>query len=409
MDRSFIGFQDTDKWNQFFNKYLIPLRSVLIFILIVPINRFESKIYTLIQYICLFILIIDAVIKRNEIKKNSWIYFAITALFAAGMAISTAVNFGLKAYNFRYAVYNGLLLLTVMTNIYIIFQEKENKKFYKQGIIFLVIVLGINDLLAVILPNEFFGVYTTDEVMSIGTFLVGNKFQFAYDHLLLMVLFLLYSKKNPLKTLVCCLILAASVYLVECTTVIVGILFFLCIYYLPKKIRFVFGNPYSILIYLFFSAFFLIFFSNILSFEPVRFFIEDILHEDITLTGRLDVYNRVFDIIEGHWIFGYGYGTRIVETFISWIANVQNAVLDMIIRYGLFSVICLGAYLFILFKKCCSTKSFLSQNVWLIICILYTFITMGIVEVTFNNQFFFYIFILFALIYSRGSYEHVKQ
>lgn len=77
----------------------------------------------------------------------------------------------------------------------------------------------------------------------------------------------------------------------------------------------------------------------VLDISFVQYLIEDILHEDLTLTGRTVIYAKMLDLIEEQPWFGYGNGTA---SFFTWyymsMPNTQNGLLNDYIDWGMVGV-----------------------------------------------------------------------
>lgn len=116
----------------------------------------------------------------------------------------------------------------------------------------------------------------------------------------------------------------------------------------------------------------------------VQYLIEDILHEDLTLTGRTVIYAKMLDLIEEQPWFGYGNGTA---SFFTWyymsMPNTQNGLLNDYIDWGMVGV-SFFVFLFYFVVKYigCNISH---KNPFL--CLLYTYIVLSSIEITLGLSF----------------------
>ena len=152
-------------------------------------------------------------------------------------------------------------------------------------------------------------------------------------------------------------------------------------------------------------------FANILSLEIVQNFIVNILHRDATLTGRMEIYPYIFQAFPSHKWLGYGYGTSIIETMSTWYSNAQNAFWDFVLRYGLLTMAFLLLLLLIVVVKYNNAQREKGYNVflWLSFSMIYVYMFMGIGEIVYNKQFFFYIAMLNAYILYYALEQHREK
>lgn len=227
-------------------------------------------------------------------------------------------------------------------------------------------------------------------------YLIGNKFDISYLHIILLFLYTLknwmfYGKiyKNKKNFIVLMIIaLAVSIY-TECATAIVGLLVFLVVLlvdiFKPK------GMLCSI-IYLGLCNILLIVNYSIINTSVIRYVIENILHESVELTGRQGIYLKYLKIFTINPIFGAGLDNNYALSMeFTGAADMQNGMLDIYLSYGI-----VGAILFIILY--CLTiysiqklNSKISQSFFAIIIM---FVTLSAIEITFRIQ--MYIILLFS-------------
>lgn len=217
-------------------------------------------------------------------------------------------------------------------------------------------------------------------------YLLGNKFVVAYLHIFLAVLY--YQKllqnqqcKNKGKIFLFYFhLLVAFIisYLVECSTAIIGIFVLFVFKTFYKKLYFLFSPLGAILLVICFSSFFL-FYEYILSLPIVQTFIVDILHEDLTLTGRTFIYANMLDIMQDEPWLGYGNGSASIFTnyYIN-MPNTQNGLLNDYIDWGIIGCICFLFLISVVIKQ--SDKT--SKKINPFVCLIYMYIVLSSIEIT---------------------------
>ena len=119
--------------------------------------------------------------------------------------------------------------------------------------------------------------------------------------------------------------------------------------------------------------------------KPVQYVIINVLHEDLTLTGRMNIYNEISNILLEHKWLGYGYGKSydIIMSRIGY-ADSQNALMECIINYGIVGT---GVLLLIFYFSIKLSNG--NERKFYIMIYLYAMVVMGVVEITINLLFMF--------------------
>ena len=225
-------------------------------------------------------------------------------------------------------------------------------------------------------------------------YLIGNKFELSYLHLQMIVLYLQMRKSNfginNVKSInknsvfiVLCLLSLFICAQVDCSTGVIGVVLLFLFYLLNMDKKKIFEKPTTFLLVLFISCAVLLLFSNIVTWEPIRYLVEDVLHKDITLTGRMQIYSNLHTIFDEHLLFGYGLGSsfEIVMRTIS-APNTQNGILEVILEQGILSFILLMFLVYKAFK-------FKSNNIKVnyIVLMIYLYAMFASIEITLNLSF----------------------
>ena len=158
---------------------IISIISVFLFADLITLGYFQSSIYTLIQYISLLIVGIFVLLQIRYIKFQDVVFLLVTLLMGLCIVMSSYIN-KVNSDALRASIYYAAFLFIMCTFLI----EAGNKKVLRQvllgGKVYLMIVLLINDVLMVIMPNTFYNISGRD----IGTTLLGNKFNVSYSHLM---------------------------------------------------------------------------------------------------------------------------------------------------------------------------------------------------------------------------------
>lgn len=219
-------------------------------------------------------------------------------------------------------------------------------------------------------------------------YLIGNKFTIGLQHILLYVLFLQKNinniGENLKKKIVFVLLFVFSVIIsikVKCSTTILGNILVLILLSLPKKIKRILCKPNIVSIILFICSIMFFAFSNILNISSIKYIIEDFLGKDISLTGRMNIYKQLPEIISKNIILGYGYGNSydILMEYMN-APNTQNGLLECIFNYGIIGTILLILVIYNVFKA--MKKDSNVENMFPIVSYIYLFIFMSSIEIS---------------------------
>ena len=220
-------------------------------------------------------------------------------------------------------------------------------------------------------------------------FFSGGKFNVCYMYMVLLVLiFLNYEQIKAWKKIALLIFGLFLAKVVDCNTGMLGILAFGATMFLPEFVKK--GKRKYLWLGAMLLMHYLICIVQIQSTNPViQYFITNILHRQVHLTGRVEIYNRIGEIMDGHWLLGHGYtSTRIVE--VTKLANTQNGFLQIIYVGGIVLLVVFGILL--LYLLYCLTKIENRRASNILFAALMGFLTIAIVEIPFSSV-VFYIFI----------------
>lgn len=369
--------------------------GVLLFANLVTIEYFDSSIYTLIQYIFTILILSYTLRKVYKVGKSDWC-FILSILVTSGLIVISSYIGNVVGYYLRasiyYATFTGVMCLFLIEAR----RVEKLKEVLIGGKLYLIAVLALTDMLMIVLPSKFYNI----SGRNIGTTLLGNKFNVAYAHLMLMFLSVFLEERLHVrnkKVVIYAIIVAGICKFCDCTTAMIGCCLFVLLYFVPPKIKEVLSRPIVVMSLFFLGAFLLLEFDGILMSKPIQYLIIEVLHRDGTLTGRMQVYPYALMLIADKPWFGYGFGTDIVKRVSIWYANAQNGLLDFVIRYGCLTAAALTFNVFsATAKNSKNNKHNLDGKNWLTLIMIYVYIFMGIAEITYGKVFFFYIILLYA-------------
>lgn len=221
-------------------------------------------------------------------------------------------------------------------------------------------------------------------------YLIGNKFSVSYFHLQYLIIYLIRCKfynnndiNSKIMFFIYCLITFVICMKIECSTGIIGLVFFVVFYCINNVNTKLLKKPMLILFTLVFSSSFFLLFSDIVKNKYVEYFIETILNEDITLTGRMTIYKNLSKVISGHLIFGYGYGSsyEVMKNLIG-APNTQNGLYECLFQSGIIATLLMLVLIYLVFKYSQNSK-----NKSLPIIMIYIFAVLSSVEITLGTTF----------------------
>lgn len=274
-------------------------------------------------------------------------------------------------------------------------------------------------LLFITIVNDFL-LFT--QVIIFGTsrypyYLVGTKFNVAYFHINLLTMWFIYKKQQLFsdrnaKRIIFCgffLVLYLSIY-VDCMTGLLGgilmLIMFAMMYTDSAKRLICLNSPVCFLLALTASVLFPFLADTMVSIPAVTDFLQNVLNRSVNLTGRLNIYTSFIMRMEGHWLWGYGYGeANAVSTEIFGYANVQNGLLQWVLQIGVLGTIMLVVLMLTILRgvnKYGSIKKCLP-----LVILIYLYILLGMIEITFDMSFLLWFALLF--LFSAECMEKAEE
>lgn len=226
-------------------------------------------------------------------------------------------------------------------------------------------------------------------------YLIGNKFKVGYYNLYLCTFYyFIYPLLDNIKTKITLFSLVALSFVVsvhtQCSTMAMASLVFMFLaLFAPYLFRVFISSSTSIVFSLLIIGIgFFIFVTWLLQYEAFKYILVNILNEDLTLTGRVQIFasiQQAFTI--SPWI-GLGYGnSMIISHYFTGALNTQNGLIDLFIQIGF-----LGVFTFIALMYITSRKIELNKELrYPLVAFIFTMIVISTVEIPFKHIFIFFL------------------
>jgi O-antigen ligase len=229
-------------------------------------------------------------------------------------------------------------------------------------------------------------------------YILGNKFAVSYYHMFILILFLLqnsYIKKEKIRKKVFYLLLVYSIaicVLVSCNTGIIGCLVIGLMFVLSSNVKknFIFdfiSRPAVFIVFFIGITFLLVGTDILLSSDIIQNIVTNVLNRNMSLTGRLQMYQVALEAITKKPFWGYGINSTYIEDALIW-GNAQNGLLKMLLDYGVIGTIVFIYVCFNAIDKGISSKN-LNEISYPLTTFLYGMIICSMVEINLSALFFF--------------------
>lgn len=376
--------------NKFFVIKLSTLMMIflyhLVFVEISYIKNYKIITFILMIFLGLYLFKnLKIFLNKQFLIRNIWIY-----LFCISIIITAFYNDGISQLFYR-----TLFYVCCIIELFLLLELFSLKKILINAIrIFYYLTLFyivLNDIILLFIPNLY-------HTLGNGEFyLIGNKFSVGYFHITLFILSfyldLIKKQKISWHSFLFLLLSAIISSRIGCSTTLIGSIILMIFVLIPLKVKKFLKKRTLLFITLIVSTFILLVFSSILQYGPIKYIIENILGEDVGLTGRLNIYNNLSNIIQENLWLGYGHGESYNVLFPKiWAPNAQNGVLDCVIQYGLVGT---GLYIKMIFSMFKSQKKDL--RVYPFVILTYMYIILSSVEITLNITFLISLAIINAM------------
>ena len=367
----------------------------------IPIPAFSAVKMPLLYAGGIYIIPLLKIFFGNILKKRYFfvflVLFALCAFFLVSMKYNsnTVSGFSPEKNTIRLVLYLLELFVLLM-----VFAEKgQSKAAIKFVFCYVLLLVVLTDIIM------FTGLLTFG-TKKYPYYLVGTKFTVVYMHFNLLVFWIILQwEKNGENSVkkwfvwVAAAAVALIAIYVDCMTGVLGCAFLAWLIVLrsvSRKFTKLLTAPAFFVICILACTLIAFVIGFILDLPFVTTFIEDVLGRNTTLTGRLKIYQGYANAMEGHWLFGYGYGSgNLVSMQYFGCTNAQNAVLHWILQCGLVITTLLITLFTLIMKQVDASQKKLKGNMDLLVALVYTYIMLGIVEITYSMAFILFMALLF--------------
>lgn len=362
------------------NKYDIQL--LLLWFALFPID-IPGKIVYFIQAILAIIIFINAF---GEIRKVPM--FPLVCLFPLAIIVSCVTNRNtiLLTQTLRGFIY-ALLIIDLYIFIHKYIRVRGDKELLHNLYAFSKVYFILSSAWILVLCITMRMTENLDQVYLV----LGGKFNTAYLMLIFLILF--YSSWNGNKILsrnwksgiffVLALFSIIICQIIHVSTGIVAISVFYILVVMPKEFLKSINNPILLVVIIVTSMVTVFFISFILKQPFIQNLIVNILHEDLSLTGRIELYKLLSPLLLKSGAWGGGFGSYVAAQlgYHGWY-NAQNGLAEVILTYGYCGTI---GFLLLCYVSSLKSKGYYKA----LNAGIFTFILIAIVEVPFDARFIF--------------------
>ena len=377
------------KGNMNMNKksfYVFIFKSILYLCILAPFFRVDSISYLFPQFLNIFkygriISFLIIVIMFVIDKKISKIIIFIL-LYLLGLLTSSILNPSLSLFESLIFISNIITLCMICD-----YGIRHDLKILLNSLIVILLTLSLVNLYS--LFRYPYGMYVNAEGY-VKNWVLGYKNSLIL-YLLPLITFtslksLIFKNKVDLLAIISFGVSLLSILIVNSSTGIIGLgiitLYFIFRKFIANYSDIFNSNNYAIA---YLVAFFSIIVLRIQKF--FSFLIVDLLHKDLTFTGRVYIWDSVFEYIKQRPLLGYG---NLVFQYSSNIISTHNAILDVLYRSGFVG---LGFYMLIVFSTLYKLYQNRKNHIALFLAIiLFAYFIMMFTE-AFNISYYFYILV----------------
>ena len=352
----------------------------------------------------------------SNVRKKRYFYIFLT-LFAlcAVLLVSAEYNSNtVSGYSPARTTYRLVLYLLELFVLMMAFAEKGKSQAVLKFVFWYLVLLV---LLADVLMLTGWITFGTKQYPA---YLVGTKFTVIYMHYNLLTMWLIQrcDKKGGNSVTKKFLWIAAGVLsliaiYVDCMSGVLGSIFLAWLIVRQKSSRKatkLMATPLFLVTCILLCTLIAFVIGFFLDIPFVSAFVEDVLGRDTTLTGRIKIYQSYIETMENHWLFGYGYGSGSqisVQNF--GCTNAQNAVLHWILQCGLAVSTLLITLFSLIMKQVKAARIEMRKNFEFLVALIYTYIMLGIVEITYSMAFILFMALIFMTANDKKVNEPVSN
>lgn len=361
---------------------------ILLWLALFQVYLPDERIYYIYQFVIASLIFIEFFVEILKSPK-----YLLFFLYPLTIIISCIVNKNTILYT---QVARGCVSALLIVDVYLMIKRYERRRGAENLISILYsmsklyVIISILWMIILIITGKL------QNAVSEEFLFLRGKFPTAYMFIFYLMFFCLawkgnrafprkWKKKIFIVQTIGCIGLCA---LIEISTGIVALLLVLVLTLWGKKVVRGMRNPF-VVVGLIIGSMFLIFgLGAILQIPIVQNIIVKVLHEDLSLTGRMQLYTLLYPLILKSGLWGGGFGSYVASTlaYHGWY-NAQNGLAEIILTYGFVGGI---TFLTLVFLSVSTAKN---RNTIFYLIIL-VFIVISVIEVPFNNGFIFLLSLL---------------
>lgn len=343
----------------------------------------------------------------KNIMKKKYFYVLLVLLLVCGLILFSAVtnrHSHIGSNPLRSTI--RLLLFMVELFLLMIWVAEAGKSKMVMDFLFLYVLI-----LAVVTDFLFFTRVMTFYSGRHENYLIGTKFSVSYMHMVLLTFWYIRNnmrlyregKFKRFLLLAVPFITAVSIR-VDCMTGVLGCLaLFVLFMMLNTRIQrqfLHFSSPVLLTVFCVASVLFPFVAEWFVSLPFVSFLVESVMARDVTLTGRLGIFGSFIEKMQGHMLWGFGFGNgNAAAVRLFKCANAQNALLQWVLETGLPATVMLVVLMVLIFRQL--SRSPRQRQIMPLVVLVYVYIILGTVETTFNMDFLLWMALIFMQINAK--------
>ena len=340
-------------------------------------------------------------------RRYFWIYLVLFALCAALFVsmkqnANTVIGYSPEQNTIRLVLYLLELFVLMLA-------------FAERGMGGAAIKMVYSCVLFLVVLTDFF-MFTG--LLTFGTpdypsYLVGTKFTVTYMHFNLLALWVMQQwSKDGMKSVkkwrvwTAAAVVALVAIYVDCMSGVLGSVLLAWLIVSRSgapKITQLLTSPWFFLICVVAATWISFVIGFFLDLPFVTIFIEDVLGRNTTLTGRVAIYQGYGEMMQSHWLLGYGYGSgsQVSYQFFG-CANAQNAVLQWVLQSGVVVTALLITLFALILRQLNIGRKEVKVAVELLVVLIYVYIVLGIVEITYSMSFILFMALIFMAVNDKN-------
>lgn len=335
------------------------------------------------------------------LKREYFFGLCLVLMFITMLWYSSITNTN-TIYGYRpiYSTINMTLFIVELFLLAIVIAEYGYvERIFSLSFKYIIVLLIITDVLVFSDMATF-----TDGLFE--TYLIGTKFDISYLHIFAVAFYLLnrrpgfrFKAQHIFLTVFFSVLVIMLAIRVDCMTGVIGSVLLVVLMIIfntaTDSLLTFFSKDWVLILFIVGSGIIAFLLEQVVATPMVSDFIVNVLGRQITLTGRTNIYSLFILKTGGNLNWGYGLGSAYTTSMsLFGYADAQNAILQWILQIGIIPCVFMvlgfgGAF----------TGINRNEDLILImpiIALIYVFICLGTIEITYNMNFFYLIALIFA-------------